>query len=124
MPAAAILHRQLSMVKELNFMNYASIGVQLGQALSHRIYQKGACVDATGMWHMNSWWSITTQKQFMSRESCHAIGPVKVSNTRDHVRYNNPCNPIIYQYEWDSRSDCRVNYNRIDYIFVRREKEG
>ncbi|KAK0096737.1 hypothetical protein PV326_004560 [Microctonus aethiopoides] len=77
MPAAAILHRQLSIVKELDFINYASIGVQLGQALSHRIYQKGAYVDATGKWRMNSWWSITTQKQFMSRESCHAIGPVK-----------------------------------------------
>ncbi|KAK0181234.1 hypothetical protein PV327_003536 [Microctonus hyperodae] len=77
MPAAAILHRQLSIIKELDFINYASIGVQLGQALSHRIYQKGACVDAMGTWHMNSWWSITTQKQFMSRQSCHAIGPVK-----------------------------------------------
>lgn len=101
MPTAGILYPRLTTTKELDFVNYATIGIQIAAALSHHIYQKGAHIDPSGQWHRDSWWSKTTQEQFMSRKSCQAIGPMKVSNSSLCPTRNNPRNPIIHQYEWD-----------------------
>ncbi|XP_034940550.1 neprilysin-2-like [Chelonus insularis] len=76
-PEAALELNELTPYKELAFLNYASIGLQIAAALSHHMYQKGAYVDHKGQWQFESWWSDITQEQFMSRESCQAIQTVK-----------------------------------------------
>lgn len=76
-PAAAALHGRFSVVRELDYLNYATIGLQTANAMGHQIYQRGSFIDCNSNWRDVSWWTKTTQRQFGSRQSCVDVGVVK-----------------------------------------------
>ena len=75
-PVAAVLLGRFSVDRDLDFHNYATMGLQIANAMGNQIYQRGAFIDGDDHWREDSWWSKTTQMQFANRQTCVDIGPI------------------------------------------------
>ncbi|XP_015590576.1 neprilysin-2 [Cephus cinctus] len=116
-PAGALGPGRFSTLPELDFMNYAVIGLQIALSMGLQIYEKGSFIDSNLQWREKSWWTQTTQRHWCSLKACREIAQLKPLDSLDITFGYIGAAEIAYKsfFYWKQQKMCNVTLPGLKY---------